>query len=292
MRKKTHREVFMWKQKISISIYNNNYYKRPVEEIVSLIKSVGFDGISPEWAKDVCLDSLIAKAREEGLALVSFHAPYNGAADIWSEDEAVGNAALADILSALYDAHRYEIPVLVCHVWIGFGEEPMPTEAGLSRLEALVKKAKEYGITVAFENTEGDEHLAAVMDHFKDEPSVGYCWDSGHEMCYNHSRDLLALYGDRLAVTHLNDNLGISRFNGDTFWTDDLHLLPYDGIADWEDNIARLKKSRPLTYLNFELNRHSKPNRFDNERYANMTCEDYFSRAYAVACRIAYRYAK
>ena len=59
----------MWKQKISISIYNNNYYKRPVEEIVSLVKAIGFDGISPEWEKDVCLDSLIKKAKEEELSV-------------------------------------------------------------------------------------------------------------------------------------------------------------------------------------------------------------------------------
>ena len=33
---------------------------------------------------------------------------------------------------------------------------------------------------------------------------------------------------------------------GKTFWTDDLHLLPYDGIADWDYNVKRLKRSKKL----------------------------------------------
>lgn len=130
----------------------------------------------------------------------------------------------------------------------------------------------------------------AVLTHFKGNDTVGYCWDSGHEMCYNRSRDLLALYGDRLLVTHLNDNLCISRFDGDIFWTDDLHLLPYDGIADWDHNIARLKKSRSLEYLNFEISMMSKPNRHENDAYGKMPEEEYFALAYARACRISHRY--
>lgn len=105
------------------------------------------------------------------------------------------------------------------------------------------------------------------MERYENNPVVGFCWDSGHEMCYNHSQDLLAKYGDRLVMTHLNDNLGISRFDGKTFWTDDLHLLPYDRIADWDDNIERLKKSRHMEILNFELNIKSKSNRYENDIY-------------------------
>lgn len=278
----------MWKQKISISL--GNRYKKPTKDLIPIVKAAGFDGISPEWERDADLAAIVKEARDAGLALVSLHAPYGGSADVWSEEDATGEAALSDLLASLDDAHTYGFPVLVCHVWIGFGEEPAPTKAGLARLDRLAERAAAYGICLAFENTEGDAHLAAVLDHFKGNASVGYCWDSGHEMCYNRSRDLLALYGDRLLVTHLNDNLGISRFDGEIFWTDDLHLLPYDGIADWDDNIARLKKSRPLTYLNFELSMTSKPKRHENDAYGKMPEEEYFALAYMRACRIAHRY--
>ncbi|MBE6567244.1 MAG: sugar phosphate isomerase/epimerase [Ruminococcaceae bacterium] len=279
----------MWKQKISISL--GNRYKEKTEDLIPVVKKAGFDGVSPEWEKDFNLSSIVDAANREGLALVSLHAPYGGAADLWSEDESVSRPVLDELLLCLDDAHKYGFPVLVLHVWIGFGEEPTPTEKGLQNLSILAEKAKEYGIRLAFENTEGDGHLAAVMKHFEGNDTAGYCWDSGHEMCYNHSRDLLALYGDRLLVTHLNDNLGISRFDGEIFWTDDLHLLPFDGIADWDNNIQRLRASRPLEYLNFELSMVSKPNRHENDLYGKLSPSEYFALAYTRACRIAWKYA-
>ena len=279
----------MWKQKISISL--GNRYKEKTAALIPVVKKAGFDGVSPEWEKGDDLCAIVDAAKREGLALVSLHAPYGGAADLWSEDENVARPVLDELLLSLSDAHKYGFPLLVLHVWIGFGEEPAPTDAGLARLSLLAARAKELGVRLAFENTEGDRHLDAVLSHFAGDDTVGYCFDSGHEMCYNRSRDLLALYGDRLLVTHLNDNLGISRFDGEIFWTDDLHLLPYDGIADWDNTVARLKRSRPLAYLNFELSMVSKPGRHENDGYGKLPVEEYFALAYARACRIAWKYA-
>lgn len=279
----------MWKQKISISL--GNRYTEKTENLIPVVKRAGFDGVSPEWAKDADLGAIVDAAEREGLALVSLHAPFGGAADLWSEDETVSRPVMDELFLSLEDAHKYHFPVLVLHIWIGFGEEPQPTKAGLDNLSLLVERAKQYGIRIAFENTEGDNHLAAVMTHFEGDSTVGYCFDSGHEMCYNHSRDLLSLYGDRLLVTHLNDNLGISRFSGEIFWTDDLHLLPFDGIADWDDTVKRLRASRPLEYLNFELSTVSKPNRHENDLYGKLSPEEYFALAYTRACRVAWKYA-
>lgn len=72
------------------------------------------------------------------------------------------------------------------------------------------------------------------MNHFRGNPAVGFCWDSGHELCYNHGRDMLAQYGDRLLGTRLNDNLGVRDDGGQITFLDDLHLLPFEGIADWQ----------------------------------------------------------
>ena len=44
------------------------------------------------------------------------------------------------------------------------------------------------------------------------------------------------------------DNLGVRGADGKIFWTDDLHLLPFDGIADWSRNAKMLKNfDGPLT---------------------------------------------
>ena len=280
----------MWKQKIGISIGNS--YAIPTTEVVKLVARTGFEAISPAWKQGVDLTDVIDTARDCGLAIQSIHGPFHGAAALWSEDAAVSGPAIAELLEALEDCRKFRIPVMVMHTWIGFEYSQVPNETGLRNYGILVAKAKEYGVRIAFENTEGEEFLFALMDHFQNDDTVGFCWDSGHEMCYSYGKDLLKLLGHRLIMTHLNDNLGVSRFDGKTYWTDDLHLLPYDGIGDWDVLVQRLQKSRKLEYLNFELNITSKPNRHENDVYAQMPLEQYFAEAYKRACRIAHRYAQ
>lgn len=278
----------MWKQKIGISIGNN--YDLPINEVIDIIAKTGFDAVSPEWKKDVDLDAIVDYARSKGLIIQSLHAPYVKSADMWRDDAEKARTALDELLTVIDDCAENKIPVLVCHTWIGFDYEQKPGEKGLKNYQAVVDKARTLGIKIAFENTEGDEFMHALMEYFKNDETVGFCWDSGHEMCYNHSEDLLGMYGDRLIMTHLNDNLGISRFDGKTFWLDDLHLLPFDGIADWQYNIKRLKASARLDVLNFELTDRSKPDRHENDVYRNMGFEMYITEAYKRACRIAYMY--
>ena len=217
---------------------------------------------------------------------------FKNAKAMWSSDVEICNPAKTELLKVLDDCKAWNVPIVVVHPWKGFNYEFDASKLYFQNFDEVIARAEEYGITVAFENVEGEEFFFALMEHYKDNPAVGFCWDSGHEMCYNHSQDLLAKYGDCLVMTHLNDNLGISRFDGTTFWTDDLHLLPYDGVADWDNIVERLKTSNHMDVLNFELNRKSKPNRHENDIYSQMELEHYFTEAYKRACRIAYRYAR
>lgn len=280
----------MWKQKTGISVSNS--YGVPVPEIVRLVGRTGFDAVSPEWEENDDFAETAEAARESGLAIQSLHGPFDVAAKMWSADTDDSEEALRKLFLSLETCKQYSIPVMVVHVWMGFDNIPAPNSEGFENFGKLVKKAEEYGVKIAFENTEGDELLFALMEHFDGNGNIGFCWDSGHEMCYNHSMDLLARFGDRLIMTHLNDNLGISRFDGKTYWTDDLHLLPFDGIADWDYNIARMKKAKKQEYINFELNIRSKPNRHENDAYGEMPIERYFTEAYNRACRIAYKMAQ
>lgn len=278
----------MWKQKLGISLYNN--YNIPTLDVIDIIANTKFDAVSPEWKEDVDLSKIVSYARDKGLIIQSLHAPYHKCADIWGEDEVKANIAISELLTVLDDCASLNIPILVCHVWIGFDYDVVPNEKGLKRYQRVVDKAKELNIKLAFENTEGEEFLFALMDYYKNEKIVGFCWDSGHELCYNHSQDLLKDLGDRLIMTHLNDNVGISRFDGKTYFMDDLHLLPYDGISDWRYNVDRLKNSAPLDIINFELSINSKPDRHENDLYMDMKLEVYFAEAYKRACKIAHAY--
>ena len=280
----------MYKQKIGISTGND--YALPIGEVLKIIKSAGFEAISPAWRNEAVLEETVGIARELGLELQSLHAPFGRAADMWSSDEAVALVAKNELLSVVDSCVKFGIPVMVVHVWKGFDYTFDGESLSFAAFDALVEHAGRCGVKIAFENTEGLEYLLAVMERYEGNPTVGFCWDSGHEMCYNYSEDILGRFADRLYMTHLNDNLGVSRYDGKTYWTDDLHLLPYDGIADWDYNIERLRSARPLPILNLELVIGSKPGRHDNDTYAKMSLEEYFAAAYNRACRIAHRYTK
>lgn len=273
----------MWEKRLCLGL-SGSFGVSP-EEQIKLIKNAGFDAFFYEWNPEKIHD-VAAAGKEQGLIFQSIHAPFQKAADFWGEDEEKGNIAVDELLACLKDCVKYEVPIMVVHAFIGF-EDHTPTKIGLDRFGRVVKEAEKCGVKIAFENTEGEEYLFALMEEFKDNDTVGFCWDSGHEMCYNHSQDLLALFGDRLIATHLNDNLGISDFGGKTIWTDDLHLLPFDGVADWDYNAKRLKTCGFDGILTFELTRLSKPNRHDNDCYMDMPIEQYIAEVYKRACKVA-----
>lgn len=279
----------MWKQKLGISVGNS--YSCPTAEVVGIVANAGFDAVSFEWGNNIDMASIVKSAKDNGMILQSLHAPFGNSANMWDTEKDIYFPAVSELLKSAEACAEFEIPIMVVHTWLGFENVSHPSDAGIENFGILVDKAKNLGIKIAFENTEGEEYLFALMDAFKNNDTVGFCWDSGHEMCYNHFQDLLGKFGERLIMTHLNDNLGISRFDGVTYWTDDLHLLPFDGIADWDYNVSRMKNSKIQEILNFELNIISKPNRHENDLYGKMTYEEYFAECYKRACRIAHKYA-
>ncbi len=275
----------MYKQKLCLAL--NPAYGIPYEEQIRLFKASGFEGCALDLSdRKANATKLAATCKEENMIISYLHAPFNKSDDMWMNGE-IGDIALAELLDHLEICSRLEIPSMVAHTFIGFDSDNIPTEIGIERYGALAIRAKELGVTLALENTEGEEYLAALMEGLKNIDSVGFCWDTGHELCYNRGKNLIALYGDRLAVTHLNDNLGIRDFDGKITYIDDLHLLPFDGITDWNSVAERLVGCRFDKPLSFELTTHSKPGRHENDKYAAMPIECFISEAYARACRVA-----
>ena len=256
------------------------------ENVLDALAETGWNGWFPVWNPGDDLRPAAARGAALGLAVQSVHAPWGRAADLWGDDGPKGDAAVGELVACLRAAAEIGAPFVVAHAWIGF-VPTAPTDAGLARFEAVAAEAEKLGVPVALENTEGEEHLDALLARFRGHPAVGFCWDTGHELCYNRGRDLVASYGDRLLGTHLNDNLGISDPSGPTTWLDDLHLLPFDGVADWPGIAARLARSGFAGPLTFELNRASKPGRHENDAYGAMPLRDYLAEALARARRVA-----
>ena len=81
--------------------------------------------------------------------------------------------------------------------------------------------------------------------------------------------------------------MGIRSFEGKLTWHDDLHLLPFDGIKDWDDTAKRIAACGFDGPLTLELVKTSKPGRLDNLKYEKLSFEEYVTEAYARACKVA-----
>ncbi len=275
----------MYKQKICLALSNG--FGIPYEEQIKLFKSTGFEGTAIDLSdKNADAYKIASAIKDENMLISYLHAPFNKSDDMWMDGE-IGDIALAELLDCVETCSRLEIPAMVAHTFIGFDSDNIPTQIGIERYGALAVRANELGVKLALENTEGEEYLAALMKELSDIPSVSFCWDTGHELCYNYGKDMISLYGDRLSVTHINDNLGIRDFDGKITYIDDLHLLPFDGITDWNSVAKRIVGCRFEGPLSFELSINSKPGRHENDKYAAMPIESYVAEAYIRACRVA-----
>lgn len=275
----------MYKKKLALSLSSS--FGISDEEQILLFKKTGFEGFAiDDSSRNADVSKLVSIGKEENMFIEYLHAPFNKSDDMWAEGE-LGDIALKELIEYAEKCAEHEISVMVAHTFIGFDEPYTPTQIGIERFGTLAKRAGEIGVKLALENTEGFEYLDALMNALKGEKSVGFCWDSGHELCYNYGKNLTALYGDRLICTHLNDNLGIRDFGGKITYIDDLHLLPFDGIHDWQNVAQRLVDCGFGGNLCFELSTASKPGRHDNDKYAAMPIESYIAEVYNRACRVA-----
>lgn len=259
----------------------------PFEDQISLLQKTGFEAFFTPWKRDYPIDKWAAFANEIGMIYQSIHAPFGGVADLWRQDEEKAKAAEKELIDCIHSCSSNGVGLMVSHCYIGFDGIVDITEQGLIRYGRIIDEAERCGVNIAFENTEGEEYLEKLLDVYGDRKNVGFCLDTGHEMCYNFSENLLEKWGDKLIATHINDNLGIKDYNGKITWHDDLHLLPFDGIRDWDELALRFRKCGYKGILTFELNKNSKPERHENDKYERMSLQDYFSECYIRACRFA-----
>lgn len=273
----------MWKTQLCLGTGRD--FGIPVEEQIRLFKKTGFEAFFTNWTDAEEVRHCRRLADELGMVYQSLHAPFGHADAMWEEGEAT-LPVIEELKECLRACAENQIPILVVHTIIGF-DKHTPNLVGVKNYRQVVLEAQKLGVKVAFENTEGEEYLDMLMTYLGDSESVGFCWDTGHEMCYNYSKDMLSLYGNKLLCTHLNDNLGIKDYGGTITYIDDLHLLPFDGVADWEDVVRRLNRHGYQGILTFELTPVSKPGRHENDQYGKMTVEEYVTEIYKRACRVA-----
>lgn len=225
-------------------------YDLPLEEVLPLVAQAGFSAVSPAYTCPMPLSQLIRLVHSLGMTVQSLHGPSRGVTALWQKE---AGQVKEDILQCIRSCEKYAIPILVLHCWQGFSYTFREDTLNFDHFDQIVDFAQKSGIRVAFENLEGGQFLAALMARYRELPHVGYCYDAGHAHCYPHDIDFLGQFGDRLIMTHLNDNLGVRSPDGSFTTRDDLHYLPFDGNILWAQEVGRLKDARKVDILNFEF---------------------------------------
>lgn len=213
-------------------------------------------------------DSRVITLKKEGISIETLHAPFHNINAIWGKGEE-GDVALMQLTDAAESAARHEIPLIVVHLSSG-DHPPMISDAGISRFAALMDRAKELGVTVAYENQRKLANLALMFEYYED---ARFCWDIGHEACFAYGMEYMPLFGNKLAALHIHDNMGIHN--------QDFHMIPYDGKIDFDKVARHLAKANYNGTIMLELGagRH--------ERYYTMSAEEYYARAARAAHRLA-----
>ena len=219
----------------------------PWREQFRLIADAGFDYTFFDWDADEDTLERAQFARAQGLLIDSLHAPFGGINSFW-QDTQEGADYYALMLRILDECAAADIHKLVMHTTVG-NHPPETCALGFVRYRTMCDYAKEKDVHICFENLEPFPHLHEIMAAI-DDPFHGFCWDCGHNLCYTPHIDMMALYADRLMCLHLHDNRGVTQ-PGNIDFRDDLHMLPFDGVLDWDwtaRKIARSGYDGPLTF--------------------------------------------
>jgi len=185
------------------------------------------------------------EAEELGIPIESLHIPFGEGFDLSYPDEAERRLAIANTVKYIERSYSYGIDSVIIHPH-HYLKESKETALSRSResLEEIIMQAP-ADIRLNIENLPDDRGswiCSGLLDHF-DSGELGWCYDSSHENISGEPFHLLEKHYDRLAVTHLSDNMG----------EDDDHLIPGEGVIEWRRMRGIVDRKEALTDLLFEV---------------------------------------
>ncbi|WP_286680571.1 sugar phosphate isomerase/epimerase family protein [Tepidanaerobacter sp. EBM-49] len=210
---------------LKLGIFSWFGFVMPIFERLDLIKSAGFEATSLWWEDEEgtpCIpkDAMPEMVREAGLYLENIHAPFTDSADLWSESKSARQKILKEHTAWLEDCAKHEIPIMVMHIVEG-DKIPTINKYGIESLSYLTKKAEEYNVKIALENTKMTGGIPFILSEIES-PNLGLCYDTSHAVL-NHEENLLEDFGEKLIALHISDNDGKR----------DRHWLPGGGTINW-----------------------------------------------------------
>ena len=219
-------------------------YLTSSEERVKLIKEAGFNCVMTSDDERFLDENGTLKYQcklfdNYGLKKSSLHMRYlSEDLHYFWEDNKNGKKALKNLLKDVKLAKKFGFTCVVVHLF----NNGNFTEIGKERLIKVLEYCAKVDIPLAIENINDQKLFIKVFDEIK-HPYLNFCYDSGHNNCFDKDFDYLSKYGDKLIALHLHDNDG----------TSDQHTLNKFGNIDWDMIAQKLAKSPKLKYLDYEL---------------------------------------
>lgn len=222
----------------------NVFIRNTNDEYVSRMKELGFFAGHTASLTDPHEQARIADLfARYGLFYEFLHSPFSHINDMWLNGED-GDLMLSELMESVDRCAECAIPVDVVHLSSG-DNAPSISDIGRRRYHTLVEHAAKRNVKIAFENLRKLYNVAWAMEEFRSCENVGFCWDSGHELCHTTNVEFMPLYGSRLLCTHIHDNRGIPR-------SDD-HMIPFDGVADFRRLAQHIRTSGYQGPITMEL---------------------------------------
>jgi sugar phosphate isomerase/epimerase len=197
---------------------------------------------------------------DRGMALHSLHAPLSGEPNSGREGGMTLSVAhlekrrriscMDEIKRALAIAEQLPFRYLVLHLGLEDEEYDLRKfDAAFSSIEHLKIFAKDLGVQILLENIPNElstpERLLHFI-HYTRLEDLRICFDTGHAHLTGGVRPAFQTLKDRIASTHVHDNLREK----------DDHLMPFDGDIDWEKTIRDFRSVDGQFPILFELGDH------------------------------------
>ena len=263
------------KNKFGISLPTS--FPESDEVKIAEMAKAGFESSFFKWNENTDSYAMMRIYEKNNLEVDSIHAPFDNLNCIWREGTQ-GDDYIVRLSRCIDDAAALHIPHIVIHPICG-ESVPKSSLIGIERFRKLIDYSLEAGVKVCFENVEFSEMLGVVMSEFGND--VGFCYDTGHESTNDPGIRFLALYGDRLACTHIHDNYGIS-YMVTPIMHGDCHMIPLDAAIDFKRVMRDIRSVNYKGVLMLETNRHGLLG-----TYNDYTVREFYERAYAAISEIS-----
>ena len=248
MKKKDSREAKDKMNSLKIGITNTSYGVHGFDRSIEKISSHGYDCIDYQGFVNIetdffnlPLDKFEKVLLEQKALFTSHRLDVSQAHAPWrypkQDSTPEGRAMWCEAMKkAIYGTHVLGCPRFVVHPLMPYFDTADGAdevwELNLWFIGELADYAKQYGIKVCVENLPfplyplaSVEAVCKLVDTLKRE-NLKVCLDTGHAAIFKGSDvgSAVRIIGSRLEAVHIHDNMG----------KEDEHLIPGDGIIDWD----------------------------------------------------------